>query len=589
MSILDTFFILFKTDADKAVQDIKDVDKASDGAEKGLRKMDAAASKVGASFVGLASALAAPIVAMASLTGVLSVVQNRIEEIGTIGDDALKLRSSPQDYDAFTRAVRAAGGEMAAAQANLTTFAEKLNDAAARASGPNAKNFAKWGIAFKDAKGEALGAVDGLLALAKSLENVSRAEALGRLKKLGIEDADTIDFLLQGKEAIVQKMQAEKDAGVVTDEQIELEGRYQAAVGKTRNLLDSVAGALTERILPIMIKAYETFNTIFEWIGRNRVLVTAFFTSLAAILTTIYAPAMWAAARATWAALAPLLVTAAPFIAIAAAVTAVSAAIALAIEDVWAFINGQPSALGELVKKYQWVADTVDVIGSAWRQTKEGASHDIAELQRVMDEFFASKGLADFVANMRQAGRELVEALKPFDQLMLDLQTKIENFAAASVTDFVDDMVRAFNVLSEALGPVIELFIRAKTAVSDFFGAAASAPAAAYGGATPAGMVAPAGMGGATVPAGSTPGGQMGTLGALLNGKKHLSAAGSLPAAAVSPNGKPTVNNTSTVNVGDVTVNTQATDAAGMAAAVRGELGKHFRGTAAQFDDGVDR
>jgi hypothetical protein len=51
--------------------------------------------------------------------------------------------------------------------------------------------------------------------------------------------------------------------------------------------------------------------------------------------------------------------------------------------------------------------------------------------------------------------------------------------------------------------------------------------------------------------------------------------------------GGTTVTNTSNVSVGAVTVNTQATDANGVAVAVRGELQKQLRSTSAQFDDGV--
>ena len=52
---------------------------------------------------------------------------------------------------------------------------------------------------------------------------------------------------------------------------------------------------------------------------------------------------------------------------------------------------------------------------------------------------------------------------------------------------------------------------------------------------------------------------------------------------------QPVTNNdiTNTVNVGGVTVHTQAVDASGVAAAVQGALKKQLQTTAAQLDDGV--
>ena len=49
------------------------------------------------------------------------------------------------------------------------------------------------------------------------------------------------------------------------------------------------------------------------------------------------------------------------------------------------------------------------------------------------------------------------------------------------------------------------------------------------------------------------------------------------------------VTNTTNTTVGSVVVNTQATDAAGMAAAARQALVNEYRGASAQFDDGVAR
>lgn len=572
MSILDTFYILFKTDADKATDDVKKLDDASDKTEGTLKRLDRAATGVGSSFVNMARNLAAPILAMASLTGAIAIVSNRIAEIDTINDDAFKLRSTPQDYDAFTRAVRAAGGEMVVAQANLTAFGEKMNDAAARAAGPNAKNFAKWGIAFRDANGEAVGAVDGILALAASLETVSRAEALGRLKRLGINDADTIDFLLQGKKAIVEKMEAEKEAGVVTDEQIRLAGEFQAATGKTRNTLDSLAGALTELVLPAVISAYNAFNRLTDWMSRNKTLVSGFFIGIAGVITAVFLPALTAMAAAvvaaTW-----------PFLAIGAAIAAVGVAFALAYEDVVAFMNGQPSLIGALAERYEWFGKIVNGIVNIFPTLRDAATSAINGIKSASDAFFASTGWTEFSEGLSRDMQTVMDALRPVVEMFREMWGVIESFAADSWSDFVTDMTQLFSKLTAALQPVVAAFQSAKQAIMDFFGAASSNPASAYGGGNvPPGKVAPLSMGGMTFPSGVAAGQSAlnNASGAPINGQTQQSIAGA-----------PTVNQNSNVSVGSVTVNTQATDAKGVAAAVKGELTKQLRNTSAQFDDGV--
>ena len=586
MSILDTFYILFKTDAEEAARDIEKVDKASDGAAAGLSKMDLAAGKVGSSFIAMARNLAAPLLALASVGTITSAVFERINQIGDIGDAATKLRSSVQEYDALTRAVRAAGGEMMAVQANIATFSDKLNDAAARPDGPNAKNFKKWGIAFKDVKGEAVGAVEGLLSLAKSLEGVSRAEALGRLRRLGIEDADTIEFLLQGKKAIEEKMRAEREAGVVTDRQIELEGAYQATMGRLRNSLDSVANGLTEILIPALISGAEAFMKMMKWVKENRTLVEGFFMGVAGIVTGVYLPAM---AKAAWATLRVV----APFLGIIATLALVGVAFALAYEDIRAFMEGQPSLIGALASKYKWFGDAVkdvqDIFEDLRNAMKWLASEDSGKIGEIANSllslsgldaaalgvgaltlalsplsrtlfmfalaFYAAKAGLDYLSQLKSDQDARVASIvaqenpaaKPgyvkgegYDEegkmIYMEGNRRVDTPARKPTEGYTDEALDyKFQLMEEEGRRIEEQLSQAKEMMDN----ASSAP---------------------------------------INGQTAQTIA-------------PVTNNdiTNTVNVGGVVVNTQATDAAGVAAAVDSALASKLRQTAAQFDDGVAR
>ena len=316
MSILDTFYILFKTDAKEAAEEIKDVDRAADDAADSLKAADAAGEGMGRSLAAMAAPAAIAAAAMAAVGAAIKLAIERVDAIDEIGDTAGKLRSTAQDYDAFVRAVRSTGGTIADASANLANFGDKLNDAAARPDGINAKNFAKWGIHFKDTKGNALGAVDGVLALAKSLEGLDQAQAIGRLRKLGIEDADTIAFLLEGKQAILDKMDAEKRAGVVTDRQIEIAGEYQAAIGQLSNVIDSYSNDFMEVLTPAITGAVRAITEAFKWIREHKNLVEGFFIGVSGVVTAVYLPAMARAAAATLAATWPFLLVAGAIIAV---------------------------------------------------------------------------------------------------------------------------------------------------------------------------------------------------------------------------------------------------------------------------------
>lgn len=598
MSVLETFYILFKTDAKDATDDVKGLGAATQSLAIPLALATAAFAALGA---GVAAALA------------------RVDAVDNIGDVASKLRVSASDLDAFTRAARATGASIEDATGNLATFGDKLNDAAARPDGINGKNFAKWGIAFRNTKGEAVGAIDGILALAKSLEGLGQAEQLGRLRKLGIEDADTIAFLLQGKQAILDKMDAEKRAGVVTERQIEIAGDYQAALGAAQNAIDTWSNDLVELFIPAVSAALRAFTSLANWFRDHKAVIEGFFIGVATVVTTIYGPAMASAAAATIAATWPIL-------AIGAAILAVGAAFALAYEDVRAFMAGQPSVIGELVKKYEWAAETVRFIGrafkalqtgavAAWGGIKIAASLYVEYITGVWEGVKAAvKSLEPILNALKDtfaALRELVTAIG--DRFKQDFGPAVEavgEIVSAVFKDIFGDFssmkaavgevgeaitggfTAAFNAVMAAWDRTIGLIADKIRAIADGVrNLAASISGASVGGPAPLPATGPQSPGGAigglfNPNAGQTPAG-------LDEGKKLLRGAATTPMSGQTPAtltpANTNIKRESNVNINKVEVHTQAVDAKGMAAAAKSALQGALRGASSHFDDGVDR
>lgn len=604
--ILETFYILFKTDAGDAADEVKKLDRAADAVEGSLKKADGAARALGASFIDMARNFAAPLLSAVSLAGAIGLAFNRLGEIGDIADASDKMRSSAQDYDAFTRSVQAAGGSISATGADLASFSDKLSDAAARPDGPNAKNFAKWGILFKDAKGNAVGAVDGILALSKSLEGLDKAEAIGRLRRLGITDADTINVLLEGKAAIQERMEAERKAGVVSERQIEIEGEYASAVGQTNNLIASLGGNLVELLIPAITRGMEAFNKAFSWLLGHGKLVEGFFVGVGVAITAYYLPAMARAAAATIAATWP-------FLAIGAAVAAVAVAFALAYEDVRAFLDGQPSLIGSLAERYEWFAEVVRGVGDVFTWLSSEWETFVGELVatwgQVQEVFNALVEILGRVASMWvDAFSPVAEAFANLFRTIGDIIARFTDFgsagagAAREVTTAMD-LIRG---AVEAVGPAVRVVADIFTTV---LGGAVSAVAALVNGIASAVQAVSNAISGIQAPELSpavrerrqkgnqlldpNTGKPMGDLfreeggispTSLGAGKAALGGASGAPQGLATP---ASYSNQSNVTVGSITVHTQATDAKGVAAAVRGELKSQLRTASAQFDDGV--
>jgi len=599
-------------------------------------------SRLATSFTTAARSLIAPLAALVSIGTVTSFVKERAREIRELEQVAIKLRGSVGEVDAFRRAVVAAGGETAGATDSLVKFGEKLNEAAADKASGAAKDFAAWGFAIKGAKGEALDATAGMLKLAESFEKVSKAEALARIKKLGIEDAGTIELLMKGRKALEDRIEAEKRLGVVTEEQAQAVREYRGQMGQLGNMLESFGNRLLASVLPSVTKFFASLQKGFEWMAKNETLVKGFFIGL----TIAMAPFIASAALAV----ASILAFAAPFLAVAAAVAAVGVAFALAYEDVQAFLNGQPSLIGELAKEYQWFGDFIKALGpfftemsaqasAAWAAVKHAGSDSLAALRDLWGTLkpFLTEGWAAISAAgstaweaLKSAGTAYFSSLMPLWEAFGNAASLAADVASAAWAKLGPELQTAFaglparweefktqsKAMFEAVFGDAEAFKGKMVALGDSIGSAFTAAAGLIGqvwsgiiGTISSGINAAinglrtilglaGSAGGATVQVTGTVAGAAAAIDSTRKGQILLKNADGTPINSQTPS---TVNTnagggvtegrnvTSTVNVGGVTINTAATDADGIARAVDSRLKSHIGQTQNNLDDGVAR
>lgn len=529
MSVLDTFYILFKTDADQAAESMKKVDNAADKTERSLGKADENAKKLANSFLNVAKAFGAGLLAAVSISNVIQGITDRAAGIRELDQFSAKLNASISDVDAFQRAVVGMGGETSRALDSLVKIGEKVNEAFSDKDSGARKDFEAWGLSFKDAEGNALGATDAMLALAGSIEGVSRAEGLARIKRLGIEDAATIELILKGRKEVEAFIQTQKDMGVVTEEQAAITRDYYEALGGLGNQLTSVGNTMVATFLPAMTRGLEILSSLVQWATENQHLVEGFFIGTASAITIWLLPAMVrlgiAVLAATW-----------PFLLMGAAILAIGAAFALAWEDFKAWQEGQPSLLGDLLGDYDAFVTNLQALFDSLNFEK--FMKWISDVAAALAPLVTAAGIL--------AGAMGGSVVAPSSPVPTDPTERLEWFKSQQGFQLPEGVTTQKPRMS--LPPPAGL----------------QTPAANAGAAFGAGLIRPPGL-----EAGQS----------MLNG------------AAAAPQGlaAPQVTQTNTVTVESVTVQTQATDADGIARAIDGALTKQLRGTAASFDDGVDR
>lgn len=540
MSLLDTFTILFQADTRSVEDGARRSENAADDLLNRLRDTDAAASVAGESFKGFVMGALGALTAALSVGQLVSSSIEKAADITALSQTADALGEAVEDVAAFGRAAAAAGGDAQGARDSLTDMAEKIGEALSDTESGAAQAFKTLGVGLTDAQGKSKGAIAGMLELAEAVEGMSRPEAVFKLKELGVTDNRMLEMMLKGRKEMERMIAVEKEQGVVSRQTAEQAKKITDGMNKLRGALDTASTGFMTALIPAIAKGVEWLTAIVDWAGEHSDFIVGFFMAIGAAVAVFYVPPMIAAAAATLAATWPI-------IAIGAAVAATAALFALAYDDILNFIEGNDSLIGQVFEKYPMAKDVV----------------------------FA-----------------LIDAFKVMGQVVSDIWKALV-IGFQQVIDFVMTGVRQI--------------ANGVSTVASFFGVGADDQADDEPGSegTPAGSdtaehnpARPSGSGQSPEDVPRIPGTSNGivntrtALAGVEAGRAAMTAAGASPLNATTSNAISNTlssNRETNVQVGEVIVNTQATDAKGVASDIGGELSAQLKQLDSEFSSGVDR
>lgn len=602
MSVLETFFYLFDADARKLEQGVKDADKSVDKLKDHLDQTDKSATFVGKSLLELATRFGVAIGSVLSVGAIASMTMEVADFVDEMGDAADAIGIGVDELHAWELAVQASDGQQGAFTASLNQFNIGIQDIATKGKGRLLPFLKELGLSMGDVKEAAKDPTTALLKMADTFAGLSKSQAAGLGAKIGL-DQGTINLLAKGRVGVEDLIKQQKELGVITKEDAEKAGKFDLEMKKWNATWATAKREIAMTLIPSLTWFFDKLRTIVSWMMDHKIAVISFFTGIAAVLLGVYLPSVIAAAAGTWALLAPFLAVALPLIAF-------GAALALVIDDLWNFLQGNDSVIGELVKKWPMLGAAIS---------------DVGDILRWLIEFVAAFA-AGFSALIEGGPTAAIEAFSDaIDFLIKDIEDRIPG--AAKVFDAmtegmqtgIDWVIKAWEWLMEKIGAGIDLFMRGVGMIKDGIhwfgfgsddtgggggrdsntsrapvmttplkrGAAQRAAVldADTGQVTPAAGRRPAGLAAATPDARATRAG-------VEAGRQQLAVTGSpIVAQSSSAITNSTVNRSSTkqttVTVEKVDVHTQATDGPAVASALSDHLGTQLRGAIDQNDDGI--
>lgn len=538
MSVLDTFYILFDSDASKLDKGLGETEKKTDRLTGKIGAVDVAAGKMGGSLLRSMAGLAGTVVAAVSLAAITRGVMAATDKADMLAKSAKAANASIEDFTAWSDLIKKSGGSADGFAASLGNLNQQLAQIDVTGKSRAAPFLKELGIDLDLAANKGRSAMDFLPQLADAFQGLDSAKAVGIGRRLGLDQA-TIMTLQSGRREVEAMIAREKELGTVTKQQAEIAEKFNDTIDDTAHAFRSIWLGVAEYVLPPLTWMMEKMQTAAIFMRKHSDFIVGLMIAIGAAITFYALPPLVSMAAAA-------VVAFAPFIGAGVLVAALAAGFALLYDDVMNFVEGGDSMIGQILTRWPMIGQVAAGIADAIKSMLEvakwvfGVLSDLVGLS--IDGWRALFQIVGDTAPFQAAGNiistmltSLTEAFSAFGDL------------AGGVWDVV---VSKIQTAVEWIGKAIELVKQVGGAISGGLGGARADIKAAQG---------------------------------------HLSAASGSPLVAQTSN---SISNrggsrTTSVTVGKVEVKTAATDADGISRAIGGSMQAQMRQAANNFDDGV--
>lgn len=391
--------------------------------------------KATSSLAGFLGRMAGMVGIGLTVGGIASFIQTTAEEVNTLSQSAEALELPVEDVDAFGKVITSMGGDAQGARDSLMDMSESIGEALQDTSSGKADVFKSLNISLKDMKGESIGAMEGIYRLSDAVQGMSKEEAVFRIKEVGITDNKIVESILKGRKELEELTKKQKENGVVTKELALQSQKYKEVTGGLKTVFSSVMMSIMNSALPALTKVLSWVQTFVKFCQENKNIVVGFFTAVATILMGKYIHAMKLASISTWTTLFPI-------IAIIAVIALLATAFAIVYDDIMNFIDGNDSMIGRILEKYPRLKI---VILALWETFKK-----LFEYLKV---------IVGIVADIVVAGWDLMASgLKAYVKFLINCISVIAGWGksfAGVFTTVTDAVVGAFEWMWEQVEKII--------------------------------------------------------------------------------------------------------------------------------------
>lgn len=250
----------------KAVDSLKKLEQTSEKSTKNLQEQ---AKKGGASFAKFRNEVIGLTAAILGTSAIKSFADRITVSDSALGFMAKNIGMSTEDLSAWTKAAEKAGGTAEGIVGSFKGLTERIQQFTLTGEGGESfKYFSALGIALADTTGNMRSMNDIMLDVADSLSKMAAPKAIAWGKGMGFDEG-TINVLMQGRTAVQNLLDEQRKIAVVTKEDTKAAFERDVAWKKVSDRLENLGRNILTDLSPVIIKLGNDFS---EWIKKIDVI-----------------------------------------------------------------------------------------------------------------------------------------------------------------------------------------------------------------------------------------------------------------------------------------------------------------------------
>jgi len=293
MTVIDALVVEFGLDDSnftpaqaRAVKKLQDLEKAGAKAEQGNKKLTASTKEVAKSTENVTHVLTRLLTVIGGTVAIKAMIQDFIDTNAQLDRLSKNLELNVSDISAWSNAAERLGGSAAGLQGTFDMLSKSQTQLMLTGESSLIPFFSALGVSLADFQGKARPVTDILLDLSDHFSRMDRTTANNMGRMMGI-DQGTMNLLLQGRKELELEIRRQKEQNAVTKAQAEEASKLQRGINDVRQGFAAFGRTLLMDAAPSLEKLFDMLTGFIHWAQENKEVIEDFLKVIAVGLGAI--------------------------------------------------------------------------------------------------------------------------------------------------------------------------------------------------------------------------------------------------------------------------------------------------------------